>query len=292
MNAVHVRVAYDPEQITIRDVGIGKSVLTLWTMKPEIVRVDGKETGVVSFEGGVPGGYCGRVTGDPGLTNILAELVVSGVPRESDQAAADGNVARLILEPTTTVYAHDGQGTELQRTVQGAELTLVSSTDAPFDAWLADISTDTQAPEYFDVTLVQGPSEGNQYSYIIFSTTDKQSGVDHYEVREMDPNQFGFLSWVARPSYWVEAESPYVLRDQKLHSTIQVKAVDKHGNERIVEYTPPMSPLVRYTSPAALFLLIPAMALAVLITFGVHALQRKRNMRQVETDNHETQGNE
>jgi len=278
MNAIRAVIAYDPVQVTVRDVAIGRSILTLWTEPPSIERVDGKETGRIILEGGIPGGYCGRVTGDPGLTNILAELVVTGAPVQGE--AGSDITARFILEPSTEVFAHDGLGTSLPRTLLGADIVLTQSEDAPFDAWAADIAVDTQAPEYFDITLVQGPSAGNAYSYIIFSTTDKQSGIDHYEVREMDPNQFGFLSWVARPSYWIPAESPYVVRDQRLHSTIQVKAVDKKGNERIVEYTPPMSPLVRYTTPSVLILAGYAALLLMLGTVVAIRLRRKPVLTQ------------
>ena len=37
------------------------------------------------------------------------------------------------------------------------------------------------------------------------------------------------------------AEIPYVLNDQDLGSIIRVKAVDKAGNERLVEYIPPLT---------------------------------------------------
>jgi hypothetical protein len=280
INAVRAVIAYDPSEVSVRDVATGRSILTLWTETPLVERVDGKETGKVILEGGIPGGYCGRVSGDPGLTNILAELVVTGVSKDGEEGTE--NIARFIIDPSTSVYEHDGLGTPAQRTLLGTEVTLVHSTEPPVDAWVADITTDTQAPEYFDIILVPGPSAGNEYSYIVFSTTDKQSGVDHYEVREMDPNQFGFLSWVGRPSYWIPAESPYVLRDQRLHSTIQVKAVDKKGNERIVEYTPPMSPLVRYTTPSMVVLVVGLVVLTTLTLLSLLYVTRLTRRRQKE----------
>ena len=35
---------------------------------------------------------------------------------------------------------------------------------------------------------------------------------------------------------WEKVVSPYVLKDQSLNSVIRVKAVDRAGNERIVEF--------------------------------------------------------
>lgn len=245
INAVDVTIAYDPAVLSVRDVALGDSILTLWTQHPTIMMSDGRETGRVVLQGGIPGGYCGRVEGDPGQTNILAKFVVRGI--RGPTTPEERVTTPIIIEPGSVVYRNDGDGTPAPLTMLGTELTFTYATGTPDDVWRRDIATDTTAPEYFDIRLVEGPSKGNQYHYIVFSTVDKQSGVDHYEVFETDPEQFGLLAWAERPSYWVRAESPYVLRDQHLHSKILVKAVDKKGNERIVEYTPPMSPLIAYT---------------------------------------------
>jgi len=268
INAVDVAIAYDPAALDMKDVMTGDSILTLWTAPPAIDR----ERGRVTFAGGIPGGYCGRIEGDPGRTNTLAKLVVAAVPR----AGALGTTANnsLIVEPSTTVYLHDGAGNVADLTVVGTDLTFVVATGTPDNEWLGDVKEDATAPEYFEITLVQGPSEGNTRHYITFNTTDKQSGIDHYEVLETDPDQFGFLSWIPKKAYWVPAESPsYVLRDQHLHSKIMVRAVDKNGNERVAEYVPLMSPLVSFTRasfliPLALFVSFITMVIAVLVRFA------------------------
>ena len=61
--------------------------------------------------------------------------------------------------------------------------------------------------------------------FLVFSGIDKQTGIDYYEVKEGQGN-------------WKRAEFPYVLEDQTLQGIIEVRAVDKAGNERIAEYTP------------------------------------------------------
>jgi hypothetical protein len=57
---------------------------------------------------------------------------------------------------------------------------------------------------------------------LVFATQDKGSGMSHYEVRE------GYFGW------FTKAESPYQLRDQELRKKVYIKAVDNHGNERLV----------------------------------------------------------
>lgn len=275
VNAVMVSIAYDPSEITVRDVATGKSILTLWTQRPTVHKDGGgKEIGRVTFEGGIPGGYCGRVEGDPGLTNILAELVIGGVPKAEGMGVR--TETHLHVEPTTYAFLHDGLGTRANTTYLGTTVTMEQQGGEPKNVWTDDLWNDRISPEYFEITLVEGPSVGNPRHYIVFSTLDKQSGLSHYEVLETDPDRFGFLSWALRKAHWVRAESPYVLRDQELQSKIMVKAVDKNGNERIATYVPPMSPLAEITQ---LSFVVPVL---ILVTFFVVllslfiAIRRKR----------------
>lgn len=80
------------------------------------------------------------------------------------------------------------------------------------------LAADTQPPLPFEPKLVSDPAiHGGKY-VLVFSTTDAESGIDHYEVKE------GLLRWE-------RAESPYVLPLQHLPKIIVVKAVDRAGNE-------------------------------------------------------------
>jgi hypothetical protein len=69
---------------------------------------------------------------------------------------------------------------------------------------------------------------------LVFSTQDKGSGIDYYEVKE----ESQFLLFRLLPSKWHRAESPYLLRDQSLSSRIYVKAVDRAGNKQFAELLP------------------------------------------------------
>ncbi len=284
INAISVAISYDPSYLAVEDISIGDSVITLWTKEPTIERGETGEIGRVLLEGGIPGGFCGRVTGDPGQTNSIAKLVVSGVGQVSQD---EERKTQLIVEPGTAVYLHDGTGSLASTTLQGLELTFTNSTSTAENLWLGDVKSDSIAPELFDIVFVEGPSVGNQRHYIVFNTVDKQSGIDHYEVLETDPDRFGFLTWVSRESYWVTATSPYVLRDQNLHSKILVKAVDKNGNERIASYTPNMSPLTELTQPRVLLPLGVALFVLLLLVYLSIVLLRKK--KKVQGDQIESQ---
>jgi len=79
---------------------------------------------------------------------------------------------------------------------------------------------DNILPESFKVEISQNPAIFEGKYFIVFSTTDKQSGIDYYEIKEGKKN-------------WKIAVSPYILENQKLTSDIWVKAVDKAGNQWI-----------------------------------------------------------
>ncbi len=279
MNAATVVVAYDPLVLSMREVVTGRSVFTLWPEQPHIDRdAEGNEVGLVRLSGGIPGGYCGRVEGDPGLTNIIADLVVTGA--RDGQALSGIATTTLLISPETVVYRHDGTGAALETALLGANLSITEIDGTqPVDRWQEDVRADRIAPELFEITLVKGPSVGNARDYIVFSTVDKQSGISHYEVLETDPDRFGFLKWFPREAYWVRAESPYILRDQELMSRIMVRAVDRNGNERVVTYEPSI-PLVReLLRPSMLAVFVGAFMLLVLIVGLPLWSLRRRAMR-------------
>ena len=94
---------------------------------------------------------------------------------------------------------------------------------------------------FFSLSAFSEPSKdrnpSNKY-WISFNTTDKQTGIDHYEIMEEPLTQFGSFQWGRADAPWIEERSPYVLDDQSLNSIIRVKAIDKAGNEYIANLIP------------------------------------------------------
>ena len=109
----------------------------------------------------------------------------------------------------------------------------------PVDEWLGRVIDDETPPNEFSITLDSNPSIYAGRYYVTFNTTDKQSGMDHYEIIEEPIDDFDLFSWGGILAPWSEAESPYLHKDQSLNSTIRVKAIDKAGNEYIAVYVPP-----------------------------------------------------
>lgn len=238
VNAAQVVLDYPQDTLRAIDVSTGNSIFTLFPEEPAINEAEG----LVEFAGGLPGGYCGRVPGDPGLTNMLATVIfqpLSGTPDDTDDGK---HTVTLAFGDDSKVYLHDGLGTEASLTTFGAEIEIDENSVEGTGEWFKFLEEDITPPEPFTIEVVKNPQIFGGNYYIIFTTTDKGSGIDHYEVLEksLDDDFLARLFWFNRAKeFWEAVTSPYVLEDQGLNSVITVKAVDKAGNERIASYVPP-----------------------------------------------------
>lgn len=233
INTVDGVITYDPAIVAV-DVSRGDSILTLW---PESPKID-QENNRITFAGGIPNGYCGRIAGDPRLTNIVAKLVFQ-VPGFAVGLGGASNEANIVFAPETRVLLHDGTGADAPLRTFGSKVILDTKAGAKIqNDWLAAVNADIDPPAPFSIELVQNDEVFGGKYYIVFSTTDKQTGLDHYEVFEEPIEEMSLFRWGEPDRSWTIAENPYVLADQNLKSIIRVKAIDKAGNERIAVFAP------------------------------------------------------
>ncbi|OGF26858.1 hypothetical protein A2303_06590 [Candidatus Falkowbacteria bacterium RIFOXYB2_FULL_47_14] len=251
VNTVEAFIGFPSDYLNIIDFLIGESILNLWVEKPDRAGLkEVNQKGELHFSGGIPGGYCGKIPGDPGESNILGRIVfqvpgmiISDIDRDS--LSVDFSAASRVL-------LHDGLGTADVLTTRGAVYKFSGASTDPDESWREDIKSDTISPLPFVIELRSDPGIFDGRYYIIFSTTDKETGMDHFEVLEITPEELSGITdkpglyerlfmEPKTPSAWKRAKTPYLLEDQSLLSVIRVKAVDKAGNERIEEYVPPES---------------------------------------------------
>lgn len=257
INAADVVLSYGEAVVPV-DVSTGNSIFSVWVERPTI----DTESRTVTFAGGIPNGYCGRISGDPNLTNILAEVVVRSPGLRI--GASDAEAATLAFGPETTVYANDGFGTKVPLTTYGSEITLTPRPGGSVqDPWRETVRADRTPPAEFSIDLERDERAFGGKYFITFSTTDKETGIDRYEVME-EPLEDGFtFRWGAADAPWVRAESPYVLGDQSLNSTIRVRAIDKAGNEYVATLIPEES--LRSMTRAELYTYIALAAGAIML---------------------------
>ncbi len=235
INAADIVITY-PEGIMPVDVSIGRSIFSVWVEPPVI----DKEARRITMAGGIPNGYCGRVQGDPGHTNVIADIIFRSpglqVGMNTSDAAAE---ARIEFTDETNVYLNDGLGTKASLRTLPSIITL-ERTPGPelVDDWRSLVQADDVPPEEFSISLQRDPIAFSGRYFIVFSTTDKQTGISHYEVMEEPLAYTNEFLWGRADAPWLIATSSFELRDQSLNSTIRVRAIDKAGNEYIATYIP------------------------------------------------------
>lgn len=218
VNAVEGTVLVS-DNLVIADVREEGSVIPLWVERP------GAKGTASAFSGVIPGGFRGVLGpfwegGHPGLVYTLL------------LTATDEGTARVTLGPSGRVYKNDGKGTEVSVTSEDATFTIVVGETAQ-----PEPVADTTMPEEFTPEIASSKDIFDGAFFVAFAASDLESGIDHYEVSE---------TWTARPGSFTRAESPYRLKDQRLHSYVHIKAVDRAGNERVVTL-PPERPFPPYT---------------------------------------------
>jgi len=269
VNTIDATIHYDAS-IRAVDVSRGDSILSLWVEDPVIDEVNK----TIRFAGGIPGGYCGRIAGDPSLTNVILELVF----RSPGLSVGGGNnqSARIWLDDSTQALLHDGFGTPATLTIHDSMISLNDGAGAsPNDTWREEILDDSELPSDFRIELGKDETAFNKQYFITFNALDKQSGIDHYEVMEEPFEEFYSFKWGGVDAPWTITASPYVLKDQTLNSTIYVKAIDKAGNERISKFVPEEA-YRSISRDKLIFIIVVGSFVTLVVLLTVYALWRRK----------------
>jgi len=225
INAISGEFSFSNNILTDGKFYYGDSLFSLWVRPPEIDQKNGK----ITFVGGIPGGYCGKISGDPGTEGVIGEIIFKSV----GMIIGGPRNLSATVEPVATsqVLLNDGLGTPAKLTLEGKTIKIISNGpkfpqhQAPGELTEKELKSDKTSPEPFVIELRKDSKVLDGKYFIIFSTTDKQTGVDYYEIKEGDEK-------------WIKASSPYLLEDQRLRGVIEVRAWDKAGNYRSEQYVP------------------------------------------------------
>jgi hypothetical protein len=218
VNAATVGVSYPTQLLTLNAVSRGESIFSLWLEQKE-----DKDKGEVHFVAGIPGGYCGRAVGDPGQSNVVAKIVFQY------KGLSPTDAATISFLPDTEVDLNDGRGSKAELTTVPLSVQYAPASES-HNEWLSVVREDTFPPEEFIPQIYRDSESQKSPFYLIFDATDKQSGIEHYEVTEEDPNSFGFRFGSRIKAKPAPVTSPYLLQDQTLSSRIVIRAYDHAGN--------------------------------------------------------------
>ncbi len=237
INAIEGTVTFeDPRFITT--ISTGGSIFTLWPRRPSV------DADRISFTGGTISGVFG---------NALKLFTIVVTPTTQDLVSINfGGV---------TAYLNDGKGTPVSLSGSSLEIPVFPIGNSENEL-ATQISTDITPPQEFLVELGRDPSVYDGKYFISFFASDSESGINRYEVIENDYPM-------------VRSGNAYVLQDQSLHGTVEVRAVDNAGNTLsktlALQDTEEIAP-----SSYAIVLIIILGALIVGCIFYIRYIRRKK----------------
>lgn len=203
INAISGQLIIPTEYISVKEILIGESGINLWIEKPEL------KNNIIDFSGIVPNGFTGKI-------NIFSLII---------KAENIGNIQ--INSSNLRALLNNGIGTDDNVSASKLAIDIIPET-AEFPTVIQ--LDDAEPPDFFQIEIVKNNFLFDGKYAVIFHTEDKQSGVNHYKILEQ--REYDFFGIKYRLGQWKTASSPYLLKDQKLKSLIQVVAIDNLGNER------------------------------------------------------------
>ena len=253
LNAFGGSISFPNRLLEVKSINDGDSIVNFWIDRPSSSST-GAGAGIISWNGITPQGFRGVLGPYEGERPGKIFSVVFSPISAGSGSITPSNVKMLI---------NDGKGT--QAGVSASPLAF--SVTGGGSAGNAPARRDLNPPEDFKPEIASDPSIFDGRYFLAFAATDKESGIDHYEVLETRNQEPG-------TGKWTNAESPYLLEDQTLSSFIFVKAVDKSGNER-TEVLKPTHPAIVWYENAALWIII----IAALILIGIAILWKRKSVK-------------
>jgi hypothetical protein len=202
INALDINVKYPSDLLTFVGSDDSNSIVSLWVEKPKV------NDGVVEFSGIIPGGFNSLI--NPLSNNPILDRKSVPVINLIFKVKNSGNGSISVVDSSLSL--NDGDGTQIVPTSNPFSFNVDEKILIQ-----EDVKTDTIPPDDFIVLLNIDPLIFDGKPYIIFNTKDKQSGIDHYEIKEEGYD-------------WVVGESPYKIKNDEVKGVILVKAIDRAGN--------------------------------------------------------------
>lgn len=203
INTIEGDLVYDNISLVAERVNIGNSFISFWVEKPTVLN-----KGRIHFSGIVPGG----------LTMANSE-VFSVVFRGQNTGDSKIEIDNALI------YLSDGLGTQDKTSVKNKILGIVKSDTNEIEKL---DNTDTVPPQSFKITRTKDASLFDGKYFIVFSSQDKGTGINHYNVCEYTTKDC------------IISDSPYLLKYQNPFYRIIVRAYDANGNMEEVILTSPI----------------------------------------------------
>src|SRR3989338_1097518 len=232
INAVQIGLNFPANLLEVVAFDKVGSILSLWPKEPLFFN----ELGIISMAGGLP---------DPGFqgqNGLIAKIYFKAK-----------NIGEAVLKflPDSKTLLNDGFGNRAALS-SGTFVFQITSAPAGIKPKIFTLPKDIVPPDAFSPIISQTPLAFDGKYFVSFSTEDRESGLARYELQEIVNGKEGD---------WKVVVSPYVLENQKGDILVQIKAIDRAGNETIGEATVIIKPpyefyLIIFMAIAALLFII------------------------------------
>ena len=232
INAVQADLNFPADLLEVVLIDKVGSILNLWPKEPSFFN----DLGVISLSGGLP---------DPGFrgqNGLIAKIYFKAK-----------NIGEAVLKflPDSKALLNDGFGNRAALS-SGTFVLQITSAPAGIKPKIFTLPKDIVPPDAFSPIISQTPLAFDGKYFVSFLTEDRESGLARYESREIADGKAG---------NWKVVVSPYVLENQKGDILVQIKAIDRAGNETIGEATVIIKPpyefyLIIFMAIAALLFII------------------------------------
>lgn len=254
VNALEGKIYFPTDLLDLKEIRDNDSIVNFWIEKPKSYILNPKS--YILYSGIIPGGFEGVLS--PYWSGFKPGKILSLI----FEAKKEGE--GLVEAKDLKVLLNDGKGTETDTIISNFQFLI--SKQPPIPLVSEPAIRDSEPPEDFQPELAADPNIFNGRWFLVFAAQDKGSGIDHYELQENRKQKIENRRWEI-------TESPFLLKDQKLRSYIYVKAVDKIGNERIIEIAP-RNPLAWYENWIIIIMLI----IVAVVLFWLRKKSKKLNI--------------
>ena len=247
LNAISGKIFFSVDTASLQSIEAGASQINFWVEPP-------KKTapGEISFSGIVPNGFEGKI------------FLFSAIFRANSTGTITLDYGEL------QALLNDGLGSEDTVTKKNLSIIITPLLNASVEQKI--IAIDREPPNIFFPEIVKNANLFDNANAVIFHADDKQSGIERYEILEKITYRLFGKNYSL--GVWKPAVSPYRLYDQKRHSEIFIRAIDRQGNERIV-HLPAQSPAQWYEN-RLIWSIIVVFGAAVLASLLFYAGIRKK----------------
>ncbi len=203
INSVDIGVIYPKNLLTFKGYQEEGGIVKLWLKKPE------DKGGIIELSGIIPGGVEGTYNPNKVGLEPLSLVRLLFIAKEEGKGTLAINHSSILI--------NDGKGTELAHNKNGTTINILNSPNR--EAQIKDEKNiDIQAPEPFNIGIIESGYFSRTPSMIIFTAVDILSGIEKYEMKN--------------GGEWTLVSSPLPIQRNFFSKEIRIRAIDYNGNIR------------------------------------------------------------